>query len=172
MNRMAIGAVLLSIWTGNALAQDRIYRCGNEYINNAAQAKQRGCQVVEGGNVTIIQSSPPPAARPSRPAASSNATAPRQASSATASSSGNQVPSTTQAARDGDARLILETELQRNHELLAKLEDEYNAGNPVRTALELRNPQGYLERTANLKAEIERTKADIDGIQRELSRLR
>ena len=37
-----------------AWSQDRIYRCGNEYTNNATQAKERGCKLVEGGNVTVL----------------------------------------------------------------------------------------------------------------------
>ena len=55
---------LLTLWIIAALpvaafAQDRIYRCGNEYTNNATQAKERGCKLVEGGNVTVIQGSRP-----------------------------------------------------------------------------------------------------------------
>jgi hypothetical protein len=55
---------LLTLWSLRPLpvaawAQDRIYRCGNEYTNNATQAKERGCKLVEGGNVTVIQGSRP-----------------------------------------------------------------------------------------------------------------
>ena len=45
-----------------AWAQDRIYRCGNEYTNNAQQAKERGCKLVEGGNVTVVQGTRPASA--------------------------------------------------------------------------------------------------------------
>ena len=38
-----------------AQAQERIYRCGNEYTNNANQAKERGCKLVEGGNITVVE---------------------------------------------------------------------------------------------------------------------
>ncbi|MFS2053685.1 hypothetical protein ACEN8K_33110, partial [Variovorax sp. CT11-76] len=38
-----------------ALAQERVWRCGNEYTNNATVAQQRGCKVMEGGNVTVVQ---------------------------------------------------------------------------------------------------------------------
>ena len=54
---------------------------------------------------------------------------------------------------------------------VAELKAEYNDGNPVRTALELRNPQGYPERVAKLKADITRQESDIAGIRRELDRL-
>ena len=50
-----------------AQAQDRIYRCGNEYTNDASKARQRGCTLVEGGNVTTALAIPMPASswRPS-----------------------------------------------------------------------------------------------------------
>ncbi|NJM43806.1 MAG: hypothetical protein HC858_07160, partial [Brachymonas sp.] len=39
----------------NVIAQDRIYRCdGNEYTNNASTAAQKGCKLVEGGNLTVV----------------------------------------------------------------------------------------------------------------------
>ena len=44
-------------------------------------------------------------------------------------------------------------------------------GAPQRSALELRNPQGYIERTAELKAAVTRAEADVAGIKRELGRL-
>ena len=54
---------------------------------------------------------------------------------------------------------------------LNALRAEYNDGNPVRTALELRNPQGYPERVEKLKADIARQESDVAGIRRELDRL-
>ncbi|HCL85420.1 hypothetical protein [Pulveribacter sp.] len=147
-----------------AWAQDRIYRCGNEYTNNASQAKERGCRLVEGGNVTVLQGSRPasaaaPAAAPSGgAAAASPANAPR-------------VNAADQRARDSDARAILESELRKAEARLAELRTEYNDGSPQRTALELRNPQGYIERTAELKASVTRAEADVAGIKRELARL-
>ena len=35
--------------------QERVWRCGNEYTNNATVAQQRGCKIMEGGNLTIVQ---------------------------------------------------------------------------------------------------------------------
>ncbi|SDL90187.1 hypothetical protein SAMN05428957_1019 [Oryzisolibacter propanilivorax] len=145
-------------------AQDRIYRCGNEYTNQVSQAKERGCRLVEGGNVTVLQATPrraAPAATPSAPAAAASASpagAPR-------------VATADQRARDADARAILEDELRKAESRLAELRREYNDGAPQRTALELRNPQGYLERTAELKAGVARAEADVAGIRRELGRL-
>ncbi|WP_313299900.1 hypothetical protein [Diaphorobacter sp.] len=148
-----------------AWSQDRIYRCGNEYTNNATQAKERGCKVVEGGNVTVLQGSrasggAAPAVRAAAPAAPS------------APSAGPRVVSQEQKARDSDARVILEDELRKAQSRHDELKKEYNDGFPQRTALEMRNPQGYIERTNDLKAALTRAEADVEGIKRELNRIR
>ncbi|MFN9472499.1 hypothetical protein [Acidovorax sp.] len=146
-------------------AQDRIYRCGNEYTNNATQAKERGCKLVEGGNVTVVQS-----ARPA--AAAGGAAAPAAGSAPSASPPGApRVSSNDQKARDSDARAILESELRKAEARHAELVKEYNNGAPERNALDLRNPQRYMERTAELKASVARSESDIAGIKRELGRV-
>ena len=142
-------------------AQERIYRCGNEYTNNAAIAKQRNCQVVDGGHVTIVHRNPAPA---SPGTASASTTASRPAGSV-------QVSSDQQKARDNDARAILQAELSKAQEKLDALRTEYNDGYPNKSALELRNPQVYGERLEALKASIARQESDVAGIQREIARL-
>lgn len=147
-------------------AQERIFRCGNEYTNDAEQAKSRGCKQLDGGNITIIQGTVPQAPKPAaaalRPAAS--ATAP-------ARSSGERVDSTEQRARDSDARAILETELRKAQERLALAQKAYANGAPEKEGIESRNHQRYLDRVAELKAAVTRAEADVAGIQRELTRL-
>ena len=161
MKKTLTTLIVIAAMTPAAWAQDRIYRCGNEYTNNAAQAKERGCKLVEGGNVTVIQG-----VRPSPKA--SGAAAP---SGATASPAGApRIDNNDQRARDADARAILESELRKAESRLAELNKEYNNGAPERNALDLRNPQRYMERTAELKASIARAEGDIAGIQRELGR--
>ncbi|WP_367068208.1 hypothetical protein [Oryzisolibacter sp. LB2S] len=155
----------LALMLQPAWAQDRIYRCGNEYTNNATQAKERGCKLVEGGNVTVLQGS--------RPAAPAPAAASRASSSGSASpANAPRVDAADQRARDADARAILDAELRKAEARLEDLRKEYNDGNPQRTALEMRNPQGYIERTAELKAAVARAEADVAGIKRELARLK
>lgn len=139
-----------------AVAQDRIYRCGNEYTNNATQAKERGCKVVEGGNVTVLQSSKPAAGAA---AAASPANAPK-------------VSDSDQKARDSDRRAILQDELRKAELKLAEVTKEYNNGFPEKSALEMRNAQAYQERVAELKAKLDRAQADVDGIRRELERIK
>ena len=156
---IVIAAMAPAVW-----AQDRIYRCGNEYTNNAAQAKERGCKLVEGGNVTVVQGARPKAA--SGAAASASTTA-----SAATPAGAPRVDNSEQRARDADARAILESELRKAEARHAELLREYNDGAPVRNALDLRNPQVYMERTAELKASVARSESDLAGIRRELARL-
>ncbi len=146
-----------------AWSQDRIYRCGNEYTNNATQAKERGCKLVEGGNVTVLQST--------RPAGTSSGGGGSGTSSAASPANAPRVGAADQRARDSDARAILEAELRKAEARQAELAREYNNGAPERTALELRNTQVYQDRIASLKASLARADSDVAGIKRELARL-
>ena len=162
---LLLAAAAPAVW-----AQDRIYRCGNEYTNNPSQAKERGCKLVEGGNVTVVQgtrpaaAAPPPAAAPARSPGSSGP-------AASAPPSAPRVDQSAQRARDADARAILESELRKSEARLAELQAEYNQGAPQRNALDLRNTQHYLDRTAALKDKVVRAESDVAGIRRELARL-
>ncbi|MFZ3120430.1 MAG: hypothetical protein WA159_19170, partial [Variovorax sp.] len=51
--------LIASLAALSAHAQERVWRCGNEYTNNAADAQKRGCKVMEGGNVTVVQTPRP-----------------------------------------------------------------------------------------------------------------
>ena len=154
--------VVAGTWHTSALAQDRIYRCGNEYTNSASIAKQRNCQVVDGGHVTVVHTG------------GAKSSASESKSTASSANGGNrnavQVDPGQQKARDNDAKAILQGELSKAQEKLNALKAEYNDGNPTKTALELRNPQVFNERLEALKANITRQEADIAGIQRELAR--
>jgi len=163
MKKTLITLLLIAASAPAAWAQDRIYRCGNEYTNNAQQAKERGCKLVEGGNVTVLQGSRPAAA----PAAGGGAAA----ASPSSPPSAPRVSTNDQKARDADARAILESELRKAEARHAELVKEYNGGAPERNALDLRNPQRYMERTAELKASVARSESDIAGIKREIARL-
>lgn len=144
------------VCAGHALAQDRIYRCGNEYTNTITEAQAKTCKLVSGGNVTVV-----PGVRAnsgSKPAATSPASAPR-------------VGADDQRSKDADARFILESELKKAETRHTELLKEYNNGEPERLGPETRNHQKYLDRVAELKRSIERSESDIAGIKRELSRV-
>lgn len=163
MKKTLITLLLIAGSVPAALAQDRIYRCGNEYTNNAQQAKERGCKLVERGNVTVVQDS--------RPASAALAAGGGGSTAATSPPSAPRVTNNEQKSRDSDARAILESELRKAEARHAELLKEYNNGAPERNALDLRNPQRYLERTADLKASVARSESDIAGIKREIARL-
>lgn len=157
---------LLLLLSASAWSQETIYRCGNEYTNDASQAKAKGCKPVDGGHVTVIHGG-------SRPAAAASGASPSRAPAAAAAGSPApaKVDNSAQRARDSDARSILQSELARAQEKLTQLRQEYNDGNPTRTALELRNSQAFIERLEQLKASIARQTSDVAGIRRELDRL-
>ena len=167
---LCLAAGLLEGAAAPASAQDRIYRCGNEYTN---QIKGRSdCKLVEGGNVTVVRGTAPaaaPAAPAPAPVTRSAAAAPRTAS---APPSAPRIDTPEQRARDSDAKAILEQELRRAEAKQAELVKEYNNGEPDKIGGEARNYQKYLDRVAEMKASIARNQSDIDGLKRELSRLR
>lgn len=144
----------------SALAQQAIYRCGNEYTNVVSDPGARGCTLIEGVNITVVPGTrvPPPAAKAGNDSAAA-APLPRQ-----------RVEAGDQKARDADARLILTAELRKAEARQAELLREYNNGEPERRSDETRNYQKYLDRVAELKASLARTESDIASIRRELAR--
>jgi len=160
---MKYATLILLVTAGfgaNAFAQERIYRCGNEYTNTVPNAKTQGCKLMEGGNVTVVQGTRATAANSSRPATASSA-----------SSGGQRVDASDQKSRDSDARQILESELKKAEARQAELLKEYNNGEPEKQGSEARNFQKYQDRVAELKASLARNESDIAGIRRELGRV-
>jgi hypothetical protein len=146
-----------------ASAQDKVYRCGNEYTNNVKQAESKGCKLVEGGNVTVVQGTKVGGNSPVRVASASPSS----------SGGGTSTPrndSAEQKARDSDLKGILEGELKKAESKLADLQKEYNNGEPEKLGPETRNHQKYLDRVAELKASIARQESDITSLKRELGR--
>jgi hypothetical protein len=161
MNYSLLIPLLAGFVAVNSVAQERIYRCGNEYTNTVPSAQTKGCKLVSGGNVTIVQGTRPAAPVPAaRPAAAS-----------TAPAAGPRIDSGEQKARDSDARLILESELKKSEARHAELLKEYNNGEPEKQGSEARNHQKYLDRVAELKTSLARLESDMAGIRRELGRV-
>ncbi len=168
-----IPALVLGVLSLSVAAQGQIWRCGNEYTNNpGSQPESRGCRVVEGGNLTIVESGRAPSGAPSATPAPGPAPAARSAAPSSGARNGNErVGRTEQQARDRDARLILETELRRARERLVELETEYNQGQPARLPSERGDDGRYRERSEELKRRLERAQGDVMAIERELERL-
>ncbi len=135
-------------------AEERIYRCGNEYTNTVSEAQAKNCKLVSGGNVTVV-----PANRPAGNRVAS------------ASPTGKRADAADQRAKDSDARLILEAELKKAQARQAELLKEYNNGEPEKLGPEHRNNQKYLDRIEELKASMARNDSDISGIRREINRV-
>lgn len=151
-----IPLVAVGLVTG-AFAQERIYRCGNEYTNTVSESQAKNCKLVSGGNVTVVQAHKPSASAGARVASSTQP--------------GQRVDAGEQRAKDSDSRLILESELKKAEARRAELLKEYNNGEPEKVGGEARNYQKYLDRVAELKANISRNESDIAGIRRELGRV-
>lgn len=163
----SLGILLLS--ANYAAAQNKaVYRCPpvdkiTHFTDNKAEADTKGCSLMTGGNITVVQGTRVGGVEPVRVAS----VTPK--ASAT-SSSGQRNDSAEQKTRDSDSRGILESELKKAEAKQAELLKEYNNGEPDRNALDIKNPQRYVDRIAELKANIARNDSDIAGIKRELGR--
>jgi len=165
-------ALALPAWP--ALAQAPVFRCGNEYTNDARQAEQRLCQVLELGPVTV------PGTQVMRPAAPVPVPAPVPADKRSSASAEPRLPQSNpqtridaavQRSRDADARQILEAELLKAQARLAQTQAEFKQGEPDKQGAEGRNHQRYLDRVQALRSELVRQQADVASLQRELARL-
>lgn len=156
---LLIPLAALVVATGAHAQKSQIWRCGNTYTNDAAEAKSKGCKLVEGGNVTVVEGTK----------VNGNAGGTRVA--AAKPSSGPVTSDADRKARDADARAILEAELKKAEARQAELAKEYNNGEPEMLGPEHKNHQKYLDRIAGLKDSLARNEQDIAGLKRELSRV-
>ncbi len=154
----------LCLWAaGTALAQQPVYRCGQEYTNAPREASR--CEPLLAPAITVI-----PGTRvqtPTVPAQSQSLAAQAPAVSAQAPSG---VASAGQGQREDMARSILSAELEQARLRHVRLLEEFRQGEPERLSDDNRNPQHHRERMDRLKAALERSQRDIDSLQRELAR--
>ena len=138
-----------------------LYRCpGNEYNNtiSASEAEKMKCKRVENASLTVIRSASPPA--------SGAAPVPRAAAGEVKESP----ESTAMRVRASDSRRQLESRLQGEERQLAKLEQEFNGGDPDRRKDET-SLQTYLDRVARMRSDIARKQIEIAELRRELDKL-
>ena len=152
-----VAAAALVAFAAGAQAADggTYYRCPDNVFTNTITPKEadaKGCKAMEARQPTTI---PAPKTRPG--------------AAAPAGPSASRVEAQEQKARDSDARRILQDELIKAQAQLDTLQKEYNNGQPERRGDE-KNFQKYLDRTADLKAQIARTESDISAITRELAK--
>ncbi len=162
----------LSLLTGLGLAvwpvwgQATVFRCGNEYTNDARLAQGRDCQALDLPAVTVLpaaqgtrrQAPPPPAVR-------------MEGRSAGEGRPDSRIDAAQQRARDTDARAILEAELRKAETRLAQLQAEFKQGEPDKQGIEGRNHQRYLDRVQAMREELVRQQSDVASLRRELARL-
>lgn len=144
----------LLCFAGCALAQQPVFRCGQEYTNAPLDVSR--CEHLAPQAVTVIPGTrvigaPPPAAV--------------QSPVATA-----RFEATSQKQRDEMARAILVTELDKARQRHAELSRQYQRTEPVRVGDAPRQSGVDGERAEPLRAALERTQRDIDSLQRELER--
>jgi hypothetical protein len=147
------------------------YRCPSvnnitHFTDDKAEAYSLRCTPLAGGNVTVIQSTKVFSSPGAAPGASAGNTAPVRV--AAAPQAGSRIDGAEQRTRDFDSKGILETELKKAEAKQAELVKEYNNGEPAKLGPETVNNQKYLDRVAELKANIARNESDIASIRREL----
>ncbi len=157
-----------------------VYRCPGPPVLytdaiSPAEARDRGCRVIDGAPLTVTQSARRPASA-SAPAASPPQGSPPGTAGGVAAPAGGaarpeaRVDPALQRARDAEARRILTAELRREEERLEQLKREFNNGEPERRGDE-RNFALYQQRVAEMRAVIGRKESDIAAIRRELAKL-
>ena len=167
----------LSIFGNTAVAQSNgtVYRCTDEqgraqYTNVRADTDGRKCTVVTREvSVVPIPGAPRPAAGAPRPPATSTAAVSPGAAGAPAAGSGYpRVDPSTQRARDGGRRRILEDELATEQRSLDHAKQELSTQEGQRNGDE-RNYQKVLERLKPYQDAVERHERNVAALQQELS---
>ncbi len=163
---LGLAASLSALVLAQPGAGSVVYRCPGPPVlytdaMSAKEANEKGCRTIEGAPITVVQSAK------TRAAARANA---GETAAPASRASDSRIDPAQQRSRDSDARRILEDELRKAQEQLNALKREYNNGEPERRGDE-RNYQRYLDRVAELKANIGRKESDIAALKRELGKL-
>ncbi|MBN8487516.1 MAG: hypothetical protein J0M20_07320 [Burkholderiales bacterium] len=153
---VTLGLLLPAASAVQAQAAGQVYYVcpGNVFTNTitAKEAEQRGCKAREAQQSTTVAMPKP------RPVPSTSPSTAR-------------INDADQRARESDAKRILDAELAKEEAALEALRREYNNGEPERRGDEVRNPQKYIDRVAEMKAAITRKEADIAALRREISKV-
>ena len=163
--RIAFLAAALVLAASPAWSQSEsgvLYRCpGNDYNNTLppSEAEKLHCKKVEDAAVSVVRST--------GRAASAGASVPAAAVPAEVRESPESAAMRTRAS---NSRRQLETRLRGEESKLARLEQEFNGGDPERRKDET-SLQTYLDRVARMRTEITRKQIDIAEMRRELDKL-
>ncbi len=155
---LAACALALACLSARAQQTDpnRVYRCpDNSYTNMLSVVRARHCKPVDNANISVVS--------PGAVKGGGHHPPPHPGSAA------QRVEPSAQAARDAEARHLLEDELQSQQVRLQEQLKAYNGGHPDRLGGEA-NYQKYLDRVDAMKKSIDLTQSNIDALQRELQR--
>jgi hypothetical protein len=145
---------------GIGLASDTVYKCGDTFTNDAAQAKREKCPLLEGGAVVTI---PSPLQQKAAAVTQKKSTDLSKASTLKSQQLkllSKPQRSADQQARDHDAKAIIQSELKKTEAQLVDFRKQY-AG---------LSSQQDLERKLEVKQKIARAEADVVSLKRELQR--
>jgi len=129
-----------------------IWKCGNAYTNQPIS--NESCVLMPQSNVTVIEGTKLANQTPSASSLTSVKIDPQQ-----------------QRERDAQARKILNEEMTRIDQRLLELKKQWNHGEVAKLVNETAQSAAYLQRVEKLKIEMQRTQADLAGVQREIARL-
>ncbi|TAK90996.1 MAG: DUF4124 domain-containing protein [Burkholderiaceae bacterium] len=160
MMRRSIVVLGVALIPALASAQSTgMYKCvdksGAVTYQNIGVTKGMECTKTEGQPITTVA----PPAKPAPKAADKNATP----------ANFPKVDERLQRNRDEERKKILEDELDQEEKRLADLQKEYKGGQPDRLGGE-RNYQKYLDRTEQLKQDIQRSEQNIEALKKELAK--
>jgi len=149
------------ISAGFAMANQAVYKCGQEITNQPLDPSQ--CQLLQISSPTQIEGTRVQIGQSAKPLNQAPANAVERSLNA-------PVPTQESIQRNAQARTILEDEWQKLSDRHAEMVRNFNGGQPALMAGEsLQHPQ-YKRRTAEMQAHIERMARDKVALNRELAR--
>ena len=141
-----------------AFAQEAVYRCGNEYTNDAVRAKSEKCKLLESGAIVTV-----PSHKRAMDVQKSSSQNLNKRPAATPPTPATTEQKAAQQKRDSDSKQIIESELKKTESQLADLRKNFDQIPATASGAEL-------DKKANLKQQIARHEADIVSLKRELKR--
>jgi hypothetical protein len=155
---MVIG---LSISVGYAIANQAVYKCGQEITNQPLDPSQ--CQQLLISSPTQIEGTRVQTGQAAKPLNAATVNAVERPLN-------TPVPAQESLQRNAQARTILEDEWQKLSDRYAEMVRNFNGGQPALLAGEsLQHPQ-YKRRTSEMQVHIERMARDMVALNRELAR--
>lgn len=149
-----------AIASPDVISPGAIYRCGNDYLNDAEIAQARGCDPVGDAGVAVtVAGTRVLSTSTQTPVASVAAASSSHSPSALTKAPSWRADSADQRVRDRDALSILQAELTKAEALLAERQRE------------LADPPRHASRLGDLQSSIARHLSDVAGLKREISRL-